>query len=157
MNICCLNVGSKVNLKLEAARHTVTAPKALPEPWFFSQCILSLHSFLETPLVWEHSNSYPLTFLIAKSSVRILPPPPPRSPSPTSMLLPGTSLSVLTPRQEPLSHLLLGVGEILLRGVFHTYRRVASSGGEGRHIITCWLPWCGLWSQHFNSKYSWFL
>ena len=45
MNICCLNVDSKVHLKLEAARHTLTAPKSLPvgaQQVFTKPLILSL-------------------------------------------------------------------------------------------------------------------
>ena len=40
MNICCLNVGSKLRLKLGTNRHTLTTLKAFPEPYAFSQHIL---------------------------------------------------------------------------------------------------------------------
>ena len=43
MNIYCLNVGSKVRLKLGATRNTLTVPKAYPEPYTY---IVLLHSFL---------------------------------------------------------------------------------------------------------------
>ena len=32
MNICCLNISSKMHLKLGPARHTRTTPKTLPKP-----------------------------------------------------------------------------------------------------------------------------
>jgi hypothetical protein len=45
MNICCLKVVSKLRLKLRAAYHMLTAPKAFPDPYAFFQRIYFLATF----------------------------------------------------------------------------------------------------------------
>ena len=51
MNICCLNVSSKVCMKKVPARHTRTPQSLLPEPNTFYQRILSRSDSIPEPIL----------------------------------------------------------------------------------------------------------